>query len=177
MAAMIQHGRVRLRRVEPDDYPLIHRWQNHPEVFRWMDYQEPFTLEDIRASEQRAAAEGHPFVIEADGRPIGRIGINQIRPRDRVGALYMFIGETDVWGRGYGKEALEAMLRYGFDVLNLNIIELWTLAKNERAIRLYKAVGMIEEARLRDRSFNNGAFDDRVIMSISRDELGRTTGR
>ena len=173
MGGMISYKRVRLRRVEPDDYPLIQRWQNHPEVFRWMDYDEPFTLEDIRESESRAVREGYPFVIEADGRPIGRIGLNQIRPRDRVGSLYVFVGETDMWGMGYGKEALEALLGYGFRVLNLNTIELWTLAKNERAMKLYKSAGMIEEARLRDRSFNHGAYDDRVIMSITREEFDR----
>lgn len=170
---MIAYGRIKLRRVEPADYPLIHRWQNNPEVFRWMDYLEPFSLEDIRASEEQAAKEGHPFIVEAEGRPVGRIGINQIRPRDRVGSVYLFIGEAEVWGRGYGKEALNAILRYGFDVLNLSLIELWTLAKNDRAIRLYKSVGMVEDARLRDRSFNNGAYDDRIVLSVTREEFER----
>lgn len=173
MAAMTAQGRITLRRVEPADYPLIHRWQNHPEVFRWMDYLEPFSLEDIRVSEEQASKEGIPFIVEAEGRPVGRTGLNQIRPRDRVASVYLFIGEADVWGRGYGKEALQAVLRYGFDMLNLNLIELWTLAKNDRAVRLYKSVGMVEDARLRDRSFNNGAYDDRIVMSITREEFER----
>lgn len=172
---MITEGRVKLRRVEPADYPLIHRWQNSPEVFRWMDYIEPFSLENIRISEEQAAREGYPFIIEAEGRPVGRIGINQVRPRDRVGSVYMFIGEPDVWGKGFGRQALQAVLGYGFSTLNLNLVELWTLAKNDRAIRLYKSVGMVEDARLRDRSFNNGAYDDRIVMSITREEFERQT--
>ena len=84
---MIRGERVALRPVEERDYPLIHAWQNHPEVWFWMDYERPFSLEDIAESESRARSEGHAFVIEAEGRPIGRIGLNRFRERDRIAFL------------------------------------------------------------------------------------------
>lgn len=162
-----------LRRVEPDDHPHILRWQNDPEVFHWMDYERPFTLEDIRRSEERAAEEGHPFIIELEGRPIGRIGLNNLRWRDRVASLYLFIGESSAWGHGYGLDAIFTLLGYAFDSLNLRMVELWTLADNERAVRLYKAAGFVEDARLRERSFQEGQHVDHLIMSVSREEFIR----
>jgi RimJ/RimL family protein N-acetyltransferase len=164
---------VTLRRVEPADYPHILRWQNDPIVFRWMDYSRPFSLRDIEESEGRATQEGHPFIVEVDGTPVGRIGLNNFRPRDRMASLYVFIGDRDVWGKGYGHDALVTLLRYGFDALNLRQIELWTLADNDRAIRMYKRAGFVEEARLRDRSWIEGRYVDHLVMSINAEEFGR----
>jgi RimJ/RimL family protein N-acetyltransferase len=174
MAGMIQGLRVTLRRVEPADYPHILRWQNDPVVFRWMDYSRPFSMRDIEESEERAVQEGHPFVIESEGRPIGRIGLNNFRPRDGMASLYVFIGDRDAWGKGLGRDALMTLLRYGFDTLNLRQLELWTLADNDRAIRMYKGSGFVEEARLRDRSWIEGHYVDHLIMSINAEEFGRT---
>jgi RimJ/RimL family protein N-acetyltransferase len=176
MARMIQGKRVILRRVEPADYPLILRWQNDPEVFRWMDYERPFSLQDIADSEVVAAKEGHPFVIEVDGLAIGRIGLNRFRPRDRLAALYLFMGERDAWGKGYGQDAVIALLAYAFDTCGLERVELWTLADNERAIRLYKACGFIEEAHLADRSWKEGRWVDHLWMSVTRDDFARVRG-
>jgi len=164
---------VTLRRVEPTDYPHILRWQNDPAVFRWMDYSKKFSLADIEESERQAMAEGHPFVIEMDGQPVGRIGLNNFRPRDRMASLYIFVGEAAAWGKGIGRRALTALLVYGFETLNLRMIELWTLGDNERAIHLYKRCGFSEDGRLRDRSWIEGAYVDHLVMSIDAEEFAR----
>ncbi|HEY7755362.1 MAG TPA: GNAT family N-acetyltransferase, partial [Actinomycetota bacterium] len=94
MTVPVLHGEeVVLRPVAEEDHPLILAWQNEPEVWWWMDYERTFTLEDIHESEARAAVEGHPFIIEVDGRPIGRIGLNQFSERDETCSLYVFIGD------------------------------------------------------------------------------------
>ena len=84
---MIHGTRVVLRPVEERDHALIHAWQNDPEVWWLMDYEGPFSMQDIAESEQRAREEGHPYVIEVDGTPIGRIGLNGFRRRDRICSL------------------------------------------------------------------------------------------
>lgn len=173
MTGMFRGKRVTLRRCEPRDHELIQRWQNDPVIFRWMDYVRPFTLVDIKESEERAVQEGHPFIIEVEGRPLGRIGLNNLRPRDRMASLYIFIGERETWGKGYGRDALMTILAYAFDAQNLRQVELWTLADNERAIRMYKGCGFVEDARLRDRSWIEGHYIDHLVMSINADEFAR----
>lgn len=173
MAAMLRGKRVTLRRSEPRDHEHILRWQNDPIVFRWMDYQRPFALADITEAEAAAVREGDPFVIEVEGRALGRIGLNNFRPRDRIASLYLFVGERESWGKGYGHDALMVLLAYAFDTKNLRMVELWTLADNERAIRMYKACGFVEDARLRDRSWIEGHYVDHLTMSITADEFAR----
>lgn len=168
---MIPGKRVVLRPVEEHDYPLIHSWQNHPEVWWYMDYERPFSLADIAESETRARTEGHPFVIDVEGRPIGRIGLNRFRVRDRICSLYMFIGDPGSRRQGYGRDAVMTLLSYAFDRLDLHQVELWTLAANEGAVRMYEACGFVQEATLRDRSYKDGEWVARVVMSVQRAEF------
>jgi RimJ/RimL family protein N-acetyltransferase len=49
-------------------------------------------------------------------------------------------------------------MRYAFDDLDLHLVELWTLACNERAIRAYQACGFTTEGVRRRRSFKDGSW-------------------
>ncbi len=168
---MIRGGNVVLRPVEETDYPSIVRWQNEPDVFFQMDYERPFSLDDIKVSEASARLEGHPFIIETAGVPIGRIGLNGFRRRDRICSLYVFIGDDADRGKGFGTDAIMTLVAYAFDRLDLYQIELWGLEGNERAIRAYERCGFVKEATVRDRSFKEGRWFDRFFMSVQRPEV------
>jgi RimJ/RimL family protein N-acetyltransferase len=170
---MIRGKHVVLRPVEEIDYPLIHRWMNHPEVWRYMDYEGPIGLADVKEDVEQSRKEGQPFTILAEGRPIGRIGLNQFRGRDRICSLYMYIGEPTFSGRGYARDAAMTLLAYAFDRHDLNLIELWTLEDNDRAVRLYRKCGFVQEGTLRQRSFKEGRWVGHVHMSVNREEFAR----
>jgi RimJ/RimL family protein N-acetyltransferase len=163
--------RVVLRPVEDSDYPLIHRWMNHPEIWRYMDYEMPMSLADVAQDVERSRREGQPYTIVVDGRPIGRIGLNQFRARDRICSLYMYIGEPSFWGQGFAGDAVMTLLAYAFERWDLHQVELWTLADNNRAIEVYAKCGFVQEGQLRDRSWKGGRWIDRVLMSVNRDEF------
>ena len=146
---------------------------NHPEVWRYMDYERLYSLADVKDDIEESRRTGQPFTILVDDEPIGRIGLNQFRARDRRCSFYMFIGEPVYWGQGLGKDAVMAMLAYAFDRWDLHLVELWTLPDNDRAIGTYRSCGFVEEARLRERSFKQGRWFDHVVMSVQRDEFAR----
>jgi RimJ/RimL family protein N-acetyltransferase len=168
---LIRGKRVVLRPVEDGDATLIHRWMNHPEVWRYMDYELPYSLADVRDDINQSRRDGKPFTIVADGRPVGRIGLNQFRRRDRICSLYLFIGDPAFWGQGYAQDAVMALLSHAFDRWDLHQVELWALADNNRGLRMYEKCGFVREASLRRRSFKQGEWIDRVVMSVNRDEF------
>ena len=47
-------------------------------------------------------------------------------------------------------------------------MHLQTLASNEAALRAYRAVGFVEEGRLREAAWVEGAYDDVVLMAVLR---------
>ena len=166
---MIAGRKVSLRPVEDADVELIHRWMNTTVVWRGMDYERPFSMVDVVDDVERSRAEGRPFMIVADGRPVGRIGLNAFRSRDRIAALYMYIGEVDAQGHGLATDAVMTLLEYAFDRLDLARVELWALGDNEPALAVYRACGFVEEARLPERSWKQGHWVDRVVMSVTRE--------
>jgi RimJ/RimL family protein N-acetyltransferase len=146
---------------------------NHPEVWRYMDYERPVSLADAAEDLERSRREGQPFTIWVGDRPIGRIGLNGFRRRDRICSLYLYLGEPEFWGQGLARDAVMALLQFAFDRLDLHHVELWTLADNDRAIRMYERCGFEREAVLPERSYKEGQFVDRVVMRVTRERFIR----
>ena len=57
---------------------------------------------------------------------------------NRVGEVGIFIGNKNYWNGGYGYEALSLLLDFGFNILNLNNINLRVYSYNNHAINCYK---------------------------------------
>lgn len=75
-----------------------------------------------------------------------------------------------------GRELTRFALRYGFQEQNLSRISLDVLESNERAIRLYHALGFKDEGRLRQAQYKNGRYLDVVLMAVLREEWVEDAG-
>lgn len=97
---------------------------------------------------------------------IGNIGFPKIDYINRTAELGIFIGNKEYWGKGYGVEAIELLLDFGFNILNLHNISLKVFSYNKPAIRCYKKVGFKEAGRLREAKQIAGQKYDDVFMDI-----------
>ena len=61
---------------------------------------------------------------------------------------------------------MQVLLDYAFRSRNLRRVHLQTLAGNEAALRCYRAAGFVEEGRLREHAWVEGAYDDVVLMAV-----------
>ena len=77
------------------------------------------------------------------------------------------------WGKGIMREALEAIIDYGFVEMNLNRISLLVISSNERSLRLAHRLGFVQECVMRENAFFNGRFIDDVMFSLLRSEWRR----
>ena len=92
-----------------------------------------------------------PFAIEArlatrrkgfDLTLVGTIGFHNLDWRNRTAELGMFLGPREVWGKGYGTEALRVLAAFAFGELNLNRLWLRVYEDNARARRSYEKGGV-----------------------------------
>ncbi|MFO7622930.1 MAG: GNAT family N-acetyltransferase [Anaerolineales bacterium] len=76
------------------------------------------------------------------------------------------------WGQGIGSEALRAILRFGFEQLNLNRIYARTIADNHESVRLLERLGFQREGMFRKHSWeDDGAFHDSAMYGLLQDEF------
>jgi RimJ/RimL family protein N-acetyltransferase len=80
------------------------------------------------------------------------------------------IGDRESWGKGYGTDAMQVILRYAFQELNLRRVSLDTFEYNPRAIRSYEKVGFVHEGRARNFLNREGRRWDMLFMGILRQE-------
>lgn len=116
--------------------------------------------------------DGFPFSIRtlSDDRMIGQIELDGVDWGARHGWVGIGVGEREFWGKGYGTDALQILLRYAFNELNLNRVNLTVFEYNERAVKSYLKCGFVEEGRTRKSMLREGKRWDIVYMGILRDE-------
>ncbi|MFO7545812.1 MAG: GNAT family N-acetyltransferase [Trueperaceae bacterium] len=82
--------------------------------------------------------------------------------RGAQGTLGIIIGERSHWARGYGPEAMHALLGYAFDALGLELVRLNTFGDNLRAQAAFRKVGFHEVER---RTEASGRTDVRMELA------------
>lgn len=173
---------VRLRPVEPADVELIHSWYVDADTARLAGERPRSLAARQRRFESDPSGHGtyhYAFMIERldDERPVGRIDLFEI---DHVNgsASFGITVATAERGKGHGRDAIEILLRFGFEELRLERIWLDTDSENAVAQGLYASLGFVHEVRQRHHYFQEGGFIDAIRMAMLRSEwLERPPGR
>ena len=161
--------------VEEADGRKICKWLNNPNVTYYLEMgRKPFRFADFQKILHAATqADGDVvFVIhEASTKnAIGFCGLHAIDWVSRRCQLNIIIGEENCWSQGLGSESCELLLKYAFDKLNLNSVQLGVNANNHRAIKAYEKAGFVQEGTRREFLFCNGQYCDMMVFSVLRTE-------
>lgn len=148
--------RIFLSPVNPDDAETYAKWINDLEVNIYLtSAPKIYSVQKEREILERMCKEGYNFAIidSEKEKLIGNIGLEDVDLLDRKAVLGIFIGDKEYWGKGYGTEAIELLLDFSFNILNMNSIMLLVKAFNKRAIRCYekcgfKLIGVRREANI-----------------------------
>jgi RimJ/RimL family protein N-acetyltransferase len=168
----LRTDRLLLRDFVDHDWRAVHEYAADPEVvyfMAWGPNSEPNTRDFDRSIAASRATPRTGFglaVVEQDSsRLVGGAGID-VTPAHAKGFLgYCF--HRDVWGRGYATEASLALLRFGFEDLDLHRV--WTTCDvdNHASARVLEKIGMQREGTLRhDARLRDGTWRDHFVYGI-----------
>lgn len=143
---ILRGDKVGLGPIRRELIPTYQRWMNTLEVTRTLAMpSRPMTLErEQQWFESEVSGSAAPtFTIYEllTLRPIGNTGFHVVDHVNDCAEFGIMLGEPDVWGKGYGTEATQLMLRYAFDVLGVHNVFLEVYASNVGAIRAYEKAG------------------------------------
>ncbi|MFD1356950.1 GNAT family N-acetyltransferase [Fictibacillus halophilus] len=174
---IIETERLILRAVTKADAEDILLYLSDPDVVKHMGL-EPFeSIEDAHdeiAWYESIVKNGTGIrwgiTLKEDGRVIGSCGfLNRVPKHFRSEAGFEL--SKEYWGKGIASEALEAVVRYGFQHLELERVEALIEPANLPSQRLVEKAGFQREGLLRHYEFTCGKFDDLYIYSLLKEDL------
>lgn len=168
---------VRLTAEDPETVAKPYsEWARDTEFSRYLDSNPPYTFSAKKWKEwmekDMEKDNNHFFSIRTlDGNQfIGFVALFELHWQHGDTMVAIALGPREYWGKGYGTEAMNLMLRYAFTELNLRRVALDVFEYNPRAIRSYEKAGFVHEGRVRQYLHRSGRRWDLVFMGILREE-------
>jgi ribosomal-protein-alanine N-acetyltransferase len=165
--------RLILKEMTEADVPALYAMRSNASIMQYIDRPKPASVEDIKELIQKMVVmktkgEGISWGIFLKENPdvnIGNIGLFRIiadHYRAEIG--YMLCLEQQQKGIMY--EAIQCVVDFGFNKMNLHSIEANINPENTASRKLLEKAGFIREAYFRENYFFNGQFLDSEIYSL-----------
>lgn len=145
--SVVRSDMVNLRLIEENDLEMTLLWRNRDEVRSCFKYSAVITPEQHLAWFKGYERKDNDFVfvVEAEGVVVGQVsvyGIDWDKGEAEVGRFLAAPGHS---GKGYIRAACELLIELCWAELGLNYIFLEVFEHNDRAVRLYQALGFSKE--------------------------------
>ena len=168
----LETERLVLRRILSEDAKELFSLYSSPEVVKFIDQDAMTDLDQAdeliaKFDELYASGTGlrwGVFLLE-DNRLIGTCGYKEWDP-DRFHAEISYDLAPGSWGSGYMREALVAVLDYGFHQMNLRRVEGLVDPADARSHNLLTGLGFRMEGVLREHDFIKGQFQDDMVFAL-----------
>lgn len=148
----LETKRLELLELAQDDFEAIHQMNQFPEVARYNTIGIPKNISETSTRLEQVlrdknalswsirSIENHEF--------IGQIGMNLSATRYKKGEVYFSL-HPKFWSKGLASEAAAAVLKFGFETLNLHRVEAGVAIENTQSIALLERLGMTREGLCR----------------------------
>ena len=181
-ATFFETPRLRVRRFRPHDVQRFVAYRADPEVARyqsWSEYTEELgaaLIESMQDAEPGVPGEWYQLALEecTSGGLVGDLALKVDADEPRVAEVGFTLAPAHQ-GKGYGTEALEALLGFAFETFGLHRVYAVTDARNAPAAAMLERVGFRSEAHFRENVFFKGAWGSELLFAILEREWAART--
>ena len=157
-----------------EDCEVFYEWEKRPEVTEFFSISRDQSKEDVyeKFLSDKANPESEQFTIllKSSGEMIGRIVLGDLIPGWKGEIWRIYIADKALRNKGYGGQALRAMMEHMFKDLRMERVYLDFYTGNPAEF-LYKKAGFKEEGVLRSNCRKDGVLYDVHLMSMLKDEF------
>lgn len=164
--------KVTLRPPDETDAQRFIDWFADLEVTRYLGTTFPLHLDAEKETLKKLGESKTDvfWVIEAEGKAIGAIGIHQIAWIDAHGITGIVIGDKSCWRKGYASEAMALRTEYAFRQLNLHKLSTFTFLENEGSKRALMKSGYRQIGTQKEHFWRDGAWHDTWMAELLRSD-------
>jgi RimJ/RimL family protein N-acetyltransferase len=164
-----------IRETVFDDCKYFAEWEVLPKVTEFFtidegrDYEQVVT-EFVRYNLDPTKLQ-FTITLKPEDKPIGKIYVSKLnRAEDSMDITRIYIADPALRGKGYGEEALRALLQYAFINLHMERVTIDHFEKNRVAAALYDKIGFTNEGLMRNAGKKNGRYINLQLKSMLRAE-------
>ena len=158
-----------LRALEPEDLSFLEQIENDEKLWHLSNTQTPYSKDILK----NYLKNGHRDIFDVkqlrlvickkeDKQQVGFIDIYDFSPRHKRAGLGIIIDES-FRNQGYAKEAINAVLNYGFRHLDLHQFFAYIELDNLESLRLFESCGFEKTGEHKEWNFHHGKFQSEAI--------------
>jgi len=169
---MLNGKNIILRHPKQEDLISFNKWRNYLEIKKQaLLHPFPITMEQEldwfqHISHDKSNRNIFFSIVSIDEKLIGYTQLSELDWINKNCFFGIIIGEKENHGKGYGSEALNLLIDYAFNNLNLHKVTLKVVDYNKQAIKLYEKKGFVKEGILKENILQNNEYSDVSIYSI-----------
>lgn len=165
-------ARLLLRRIRDADTPALFFLRSDPAVLKYIGKEPAESLAEVSAFFERINGDidsGNSILWgialrEDPGTVIGTICFWNLQPAHYQGEIG-FVLHPDHWRKGIMKEAIHAVLDFGFGPMHLHRVEARLHPDNSASAAVLEATGFLKEGHLREDFFFRDRFHDTLVYA------------
>lgn len=161
---------IYLRALEPEDLDFVYEVENDIAFWVLSDTQVPYSRFLIKQYLENAkqdifeAKQLRLAICTNDSNTIGLIDVFDFNFKNRRAGIGILIKDHLKRNSGYGKEALNLLINYCFDVLQLHQVYANISEQNEASLKLFEGSGFKKIGLKEDWSYDGQEFHNEYIL-------------
>lgn len=174
--SLLESEKVRLRALEPRDIDILYRWENDTAVWGVSHTLLPFSRHVLQQFIAEQANDIYHtrqtrFVIETtdDDRPVGVIDLFDFDPYHLRAGVGILVYEPEDRRKGYAEEAVNLLVRYGFEVLQLHQLYCHIPAANIGSQQLFRKCGFVRCGQKKEWLKKASGWEDEYVYQRVRE--------
>ncbi|MCL2470243.1 MAG: GNAT family N-acetyltransferase [Propionibacteriaceae bacterium] len=165
--------RIFLRAIEPDDNAMLLEMVNDPDTEYMLggwSFPVSTTQQDHWTQELENASTILRCAIDDHCKAVGVVMLNPIDLKNGTAEVHIRLA-SDARGKGYGADAVDAIVCYAFDELRLQCVYSHVSEHNIASKRLFLSCGFKEEGLLINRLYKRGRLISVYSLSKQRSAI------
>ena len=169
---LLEKNNIKLRAVEHEDVDFILRMENNTSLWGISDTYNPFSRLDIEqyvmlANKDIYSAKQVRFIMERidNNKSVGLLDIFDFDAHNKRAGIGVVVLESER-NKGIAGTALDIVVDYSFNHLNLHQLFCNIGSKNIVSLRLFEGKGFLKVGVKKDWTFKNNKYDDEILLQL-----------